>query len=492
MKNKFIQTLLIAAATTAMMASTAFAANYWSIENGEWKYFDKDNTVITDSWAKSNNDWYYVDSNGSLVIDTIIEDDGNYYYLDTTGAMVRNQWIKSEDDWYYFGKDGKAYATKKNELNGSGLKEINGKKYAFDADGKMLYGWIDASSATRIEEDDEEGWKDADYYAGTPDDGAIADGWRLITVVDDEETKDYWFFFKANGKKVKDDKKTINGVTYRFNTDDGHMLSEWAPATPSDATSSNMTYMNGDGAMVKKGWIWAIPDEDYLPEDYEDDEYSWWYAENSGKIVKNTVKKINGKYYAFDDMGRMLYGLVAFDGENYTNKSGDVEYTDFTGDQIKEANFDKLFYFSDNEETDGSRKSGTIKVTLEDEVYDFYFKSNVEAENGYVSKIKKFVKNGIILEAAADEGKFAGVDAEYNNGYVLNSSSLSYGNNISEGQILVGTNGAVAKNKNNVNDGNDVFIFTDKNGTVLYAGAKLKAKKDGSIEIKGKTYEVDD
>ena len=73
----------------------------------------------------------------------------------------------------------------------------------------MLYGWIDASSATRIEEDDEEGWKDADYYAGTPDDGAIADGWRLITVVDDEETKDYWFFFKANGKKVKDDKKTI-------------------------------------------------------------------------------------------------------------------------------------------------------------------------------------------------------------------------------------------------------------------------------------------
>ena len=253
-----------------------------------------------------------------------------------------------------------------------------------------------------------------------------------------------------------------------------------------------MTYMNGDGAMVKKGWIWAIPDEDYLPEDYEDDEYSWWYAENSGKIVKNTVKKINGKYYAFDDMGRMLYGLVAFDGENYTNKSGDVEYTDFTGDQIKEANFDKLFYFSDNEETDGSRKSGTIKVTLEDEVYDFYFKSNGEAENGYVSKIKKFAKNGIILEAAADEGKFAGVDAEYNNGYVLNSSSLSYGNNISEGQILVGTNGAVAKNKNNVNDGNDVFIFTDKNGTVLYAGAKLKAKKDGSIEIKGKTYEVDD
>ena len=172
------------------------------------------------------------------------------------------------------------------------------------------------------------------------------------------------------------------------------------------------------------------------------------------------------------------------------NKSGDTEYVDFTGDQIKESDFEKLYYFSASEE-DGSRKDGTVKIELEDDTYNFYFKNNGLAENGYVSKIKKFVKNGIILEAKSDEGKFAGVDAEYDSGYKLNSGNLSYGNEISEGQILINTNGAIVKNKNNVNDGNDVYIFTDKNGVVLYVGDKLKSKKDGSIEIKGKTYEID-
>ena len=127
MKNKFIQTLLIATTVAVMTVSTAFAANYWSIENDEWKYFDKNNTVITNSWAKSNNDWYYVDSNGSLVMNTILEDDDNFYYLDATGAMIRDQWIKSEDDWYYFGSDGKAYRTKKNELTGSNLKNMENR-----------------------------------------------------------------------------------------------------------------------------------------------------------------------------------------------------------------------------------------------------------------------------------------------------------------------------------------------------------------------------
>ena len=48
-----------------------------------------------------------------------------------------------------------------------------------------------------------------------------------------------------------------------------------------------------------------------------------------------------------------------------------------------------------------------------------------------------------------------------------------------------------SKNKNNANDGNDVYFFTDKNGIVLYVGEKLKANKNESIEIKGKTYEID-
>ena len=490
MKNKFVQTCLIASAISAMMLSTAFAANHWSNEDGTWKYLDKDNTVITNSWAKSGDDWYYVDDQGNLLTNILFEDNDNYYYFDSNGTMVRNTWIDYEDNWYYFKEDGKAYVTKKDELTSSNLKTINDQKYAFDSEGKMLYGWIDASSLTSVDEDDTDGWKTAMYYAGDKNDGAITVGWRQIEVEDDDELKDYWFYFKPTGKKSLDEKKTINGSTYRFNTEDGHMLSEWAAtATSSIASSSNMTYMNPDGTMIKKHWFWAIPDEDYIKEDYDNDEYSWWYADNSGKIVKSTIKKINNRNYVFDDMGRMLYGLVTFEDGEYTNKSGDTEYIDMSGDQIKELDFEKLYYFSTEE--DGSRKTGTVKIELADDTYEFYFKNNGEAENGYVSKIKKFVKNGIILEADSDEGKFAGIDAEYDGGYKLNSGTVSYGNDIAEGQILVTTNGTIAKNKNNVNDGNDIYIFTDKNGVVLYAGDKLKSKKDGSIEVKGKTYEID-
>ena len=491
MKNKFIQMCLVTSFASAMMISTAFAANHWSDESGSWKYYDKNNVVITDSWAKSNNDWFYVDAQGEILADTILEDNDNYYYLDPTGVMVRNTWVNYEDNWYYFKEDGKAYVTKKDELTSSNLKTINGKKYAFDSDGKMLYGWIDASSLTSIDEDDTDGWKSAMYYAGDKDDGAITIGWRQIEVEDENELKDYWFYFKPTGKKALDEKKTINGVTYRFDTEDGHMLNDWAAtATSSIASNSNMTYMDPDGVMAKKKWIWAIPDEDYIQEDYDNDEYSWWYADNSGKIVKDTIKKINNKNYVFDDMGRMLYGLVTLEDEEYNNKSGDTEYTDMSGDEIKELEFEKLYYFSTEE--DGSRRKGAVNIELADDTYEFYFKNNGEAENGYISKIKKFVKNGIVLKANSEEGKFAGIDAEYDDGYLLNSGDLSYGNNIEEGQVLVGTSGTVAKNKKNVNDGNDVYIFTDKNGIVLYAGEKLKAKKDGSIEIKGKTYEIDD
>ena len=482
MKNKFIQTLLIATTMAVMTVSTAFAANYWSIENDEWKYFDKNNTVITNSWAKSNNDWYYVDSNGSLVMNTILEDDDNFYYLDATGAMIRDQWIKSEDNWYYFGSDGKAYRTKKDELTGSNLKNINGKKYAFDSDGKMLYGWIDASSAEMVDEDDSDGWKTATYYAGDIDDGVITTGWRQITVEDDDETKDYWFYFKSNGKKNTNEKQTINGKTYRFDPEDGHMLNDWASASSSNAiaSDSNMIHINDDGSVTKKGWVHAVPDEDYLQEDYDDNKYSWWYTDNSGKIVKNTIKKVNGKHYAFDEYGRMLYGLVTLDGDTYVMSDGDKDFIEYTADEIKAASFDKLYYFST--EDDGSRKTGTVKIELEDDTYDFYFKSNGEAEDGYVSKIKKYVKNGIILKANKDEGNYAGLNDD---------GSLSYGNDISEGQILVNTSGAIAKNKNNINDGNDIYIFTDKEGIVVYVGDKLKSKKDGSIEVKGKTYEID-
>ncbi|NBH34087.1 hypothetical protein D3Z58_11085, partial [Clostridiaceae bacterium] len=147
-----------AAALLAIGASmTSFAATGWVQENGEWFWYDRDGSRVEDEWKKSGNDWYWLDSeeNGAMALDKLIEDDGDTYYVNSTGVMVRNAWVsivnEDQDDdedpaeynWYYFQSNGKAY--KKGDSGSTRFRTINGKRYAFDDDGKMLYGWVNKS-----------------------------------------------------------------------------------------------------------------------------------------------------------------------------------------------------------------------------------------------------------------------------------------------------------------------------------------------------------
>ena len=97
-----------------------------------------------------------------MTTDAIVEDDDYTYYVDANGAMVTNQWIQVENEdsygdddpdyfWYYFQSNGKAY--KAPTSGKTSFKNINGKKYAFDDEGKMLYGWVDGTS-NRITDDE--------------------------------------------------------------------------------------------------------------------------------------------------------------------------------------------------------------------------------------------------------------------------------------------------------------------------------------------------
>ena len=70
------------------------------------------------------------------------------------------------------------------------LKTINGKKYAFDDEGKMLYGWVDEDSAERVDDTDSDGFKEGVYYFGGEDDGAMTTGWLQLDITYDEATTD--------------------------------------------------------------------------------------------------------------------------------------------------------------------------------------------------------------------------------------------------------------------------------------------------------------
>ena len=139
--------------------------------------------------------------------------------------MVRNTWVKivneeQDDDedpaeyiYYYMQSNGKAYKTG-NSNDNTKFKTIDGKRYAFDGDGKMLYGWVNGQSE-RIS--DEDGWAETNedvYYLGNWDDGVMKTGWQKINVYDDgeDENMDYWFYFKSNGKRFYNDESTENNV----------------------------------------------------------------------------------------------------------------------------------------------------------------------------------------------------------------------------------------------------------------------------------------
>ena len=210
-----------------------------------------------------------------MAIDQLIEDDDDYYYVDINGVIATNQWVaienedageddEPENNWYYFQANGKALTNGDNDK--VSLKTINGKKYAFDEEGKMLWGWVSEDDAEHIDNTDGYAFKEGDYYFGDADDGAMTVGWLQIDITYEEATQDEykhvspvfnddedqtrWFYFKSNGKKVYSEDggeitkdRTINGRKYAFD-EFGAMVAEWSLDGDSldGETSGNITY----------------------------------------------------------------------------------------------------------------------------------------------------------------------------------------------------------------------------------------------------------
>ena len=424
-KQTKLVAVLSASALLAMGASlTAFAATGWTQEDGTWYYYDRDGERVTDEWRKSGDYWFYLGDDGEMVTDQLIEDDDDYYYVNADGAMISNAWVAienedaGEDDepdqyWYYFQSNGKAY-TGSDSSTTTKFKTINGKKYAFDEEGRMLYGWV--KDGERQTGDDD--WTDAEYYLGDENDGAMSTGWRLISITDEDwdedddtfdEDQDRWFYFKSNGKRYANDDpdkefvvKTINGKKYGFD-ENGRMVAEWNVST-TVGTQGQATYTREwsyfsspeDGARKTKGWFKVIPDEDLDADEYDDAAEHWYYADGSGNLYANEIKTINGRKYAFDSYGRMMDGLkliqFAKDGNRVSTKEivgswGDDEHADYlfdTEDNLDQAIADimaaglddeySFMYFGD--EDDGAVKTGKQKIDIDGDEVEFEFKKD--------------------------------------------------------------------------------------------------------------------
>ena len=538
------QTKLVAVLSTAALLAlgasmSSFAATGWQEENGTWVYYDKSGDKETEKWEKSGDNWFYLNEDGEMATDVIVEYNDNYYYVDDNGSMVTNKWVSvdnedydgdSEDEpanhWYYFGSNGKAYKSSTNSTTAS-FKTVNGKKYIFDDEGKMLYGWVN-KDGERVTGD--AAWKSSEgglYYLGDENDGAQTIGWKMISIVDDEyeqtgdkagyssnnvfddENQDRWFYFQSNGKKiVSKDGKGINGKKYSFDAD-GRMNAEWVifDATPSTSTQGNATYSSSfkyfnsveDGARVTKGWFKVVPDENLQKGKYDDDSSYWYYSDGDGDIVTSEIKTINGKKYLFDNYGRMKDGLIfiSTDGKKVTeflDDDGALPYD--TEDHFKEsanalvAGGYRAYYFGDG--NDGSMKTGKQTVSIDGDANNFLFnKSGSFKGAGKTGEdSSKYYVAGMLLKADKDD-KYAVVKIATNakgaTEYTLLTTDKFLADAKKEGILtvdakantkdyteyyniakkdgvtykLVNTTGSVQKSKNKAKDGNDTCYNVD-------------------------------
>lgn len=448
------QTKLVAVLSTAALLAvgasmTSFAATGWQEENGTWVYYDRSGDLETDKWEKSGDNWFYLNDDGEMATDIVVEYKDNYYYVDDNGAMVTNKWVSVDNEdydgedepasyWYYFGSNGKAYTGSSEKAN---FKTINGKKYTFDEEGKMQYGWLDENGKRNTADD---AWRTADYYCGDENDGAQSIGWMYLTITDedydvdtvlpnyasnnvfDDEDQTRWFYFKSNGKKVKDkDGEGINGKKYSFDIY-GRMNAEWVTkkdATPGEASPSEWRYFNSpeDGARVTRGWFKVVPDQLLDSDDYDDDSDAWFYADGKGSIYANKIKEINGKRYAFDEKGRMKDGfrliklgdsssdiaeIRGLDGK--IDDDADKTVVD-TKDDFKNNINEwlqhgyRLYNFGDGD--DGAMKTGKQTLSLDGESYTFYFGKSGKSRGAGKNEVDhdKFYQGGMLLKADKDE-----------------------------------------------------------------------------------------
>lgn len=464
-----------AALFTIGASMTSFAAQGWAQEGESWVYYDSDGQLATESWRKSGGSWFYLDSEGKMVTSSLIESDGNYYYVNTLGAMVSNEWREIPSDyeeeeapdtyWYYLGSNGKAYkAPSSGKTTFKSIRKADGQleDYAFDSEGRMLFGWVN-EDGERVTGDD--AWKDGTYYCGESSDGArVTNSWKLLEVVDDENEKDsfdntYWFYFGSNGKKIKDTTKTINGRKYRFN-ESGAAESEWyelgsASTSTASPSSSTLYYNLPEQCWLAKGWFKTIPSEELDQEGYEEGKEYWFYATGDGKLVKSQLKTIDGHRYAFNEKGEMLHGLykLTFDSSKNLETYEEIE----SESDFPNAEEDCEVYYFGNSPKEGVMATGKTTIKIDGESYTYHFrKAGSNKGAGY---------NAIYEDSIYIHGRMltADKDAKY--------EAVEYNGK----EYLINTSGKLVKKKTNIQDGDGKYYITNSDGTIKDSGyEKLK------------------
>ena len=270
-----------------------------------WVYAKADGKLAYNEWLQLGSTWYYFSwvqmATGSITID------GTAYLFDKSGAWTGLSgktpgWIQKDGAWYYLGEDSWTDEEGHKETylyfaNG-GTDEINGQRYAFGADGKMLSnGW----KQPWIQ------WDDTDWvYANA--DGTLATGWKKIDGT--------WYYFSKYGWMYQDGLYWFeNNEHYAFDKS-GAMVTGWYKQTSDDGKYTWWYFMDKNTGKMVTGWL--------------KDGGKWYYLDWA--CWTDGVYMIDDVLYAFDKSGAMVEGWAKYDDTWYYSTVNGVKCNEWYQD----------------------------------------------------------------------------------------------------------------------------------------------------------------
>ena len=389
------------------------------------------------------------------------DEDGIWHYYDSDDEMVEDEWRKDGSKWFYL-----------------------------DEDGDML---TDA-------------WVDDDYYVD--ESGAmLTNAWKYTVSDEDQDEPDEdgerWFYFNNKGKKVVNDTKKINGKTYLFDSD-GKMEFGWQQ----DNNTGDMYYYGdeNDGARTESKWLWLERSGNLSDEDLDDgqnkglcddtssdpcDDEGWYWFQSSGKMYKDkTKKKINGKFYMFNEHGQMLYEWI----DNKKVSVGSNAQLDAKRADGSVATAGEMLYYNVNEEgwrADGWYQIDGSEAMKTDSDTDWYYIDDGEMYHATDADDAGTTDGGSEVYVMRKKVKVSG-----NKYFAFNKKGQ-----MQDGlQYIVKDHGFFYFDENGYQktgkvssveceDDDYTFYFTTKNGK---NGIGYTGEKDGTLYFNGKRLEADD
>ena len=291
--------------------SGALVKNQYFNNNGKWYYADAQGNILKGSQTIDGVHVYF-DSYGVQAKDTVLD---GYYYDKDSGArkeLPRDQFIKIGDDLYYLSSNGR-----------TGKINIDGKDYYVGRYGRVLRGSFNV-------------YQEPPYYDDETGEAVKKTGF----------VKSYgrWYYIEEDGKKAKG-LKEIDGKLYFFSNNPmnkyetheqvrGQLARPYFYISFPNRAEDNPTYYfeAETGAAVTNQFVYAdghwyyfgkdgkallfdqVVNGQHLYFDYEgkqvkgdfvtDYKGTRYYDENSGELVTNQTRTINGVTYHFDENGR--------------------------------------------------------------------------------------------------------------------------------------------------------------------------------------------